>query len=269
MEQVILNLAVNARDAMPDGGRLTIETTNVDIQGAHLATHLLAPPGNYTMLAVTDTGTGMSAEVKARIFEPFFTTKGQGKGTGLGLAMVYGIVKQSGGFIWVYSELGKGTTFKIYLPKHESGECLAPRECATPAQSPYKRGMILLVEDEETLRDVVTDFLRSGGHTVIAAGNLDEACRLALENRQKIDLLLTDVILKGGNAKQLVHRLEAQQCAFRVVYMSGYTSDAIVRHGVLDPGVLFLQKPFSRTALLDKVEEALSSGSAGPIGAVA
>jgi PAS domain S-box-containing protein len=257
-EQVIINLVVNARDAMPDGGRLTIETGNAEIREEYAATHPLVPAGNYALLAVTDTGTGMSAEVQARLFEPFFTTKEPGKGTGLGLSMVYGIVKQSGGFIWVYSELGKGTSFKIYLPKVELGEYTIPEEHASQPQTIKQNGTILLVEDEENLIDVISDFLRSGGHKVIVADSLDEACRVALEHRQQIDLLLTDVILKGGNAKQLVHRLSEQGCEFRVVYMSGYTPNAIVHHGVLDPDTLFLQKPFSRSVLLDKVEEALS-----------
>ena len=260
-EQVIMNLVVNARDAMPDGGRLTIATSNADIREEYAAAHPLVPPGHYAMLAVTDGGTGMSVKVQARLFEPFFTTKEQGKGTGLGLSMVYGIVKQVGGFIWVYSELGKGTCFKIYLPTVESGKSTAPEERATPQQSISRSATILLVEDEDNLRSVITDFLKSAGHKVIVADNLNEACRAALENRQQIDLLLTDVVLKGGNAKQLVHRLEEQGCVFRVLYMSGYTSDAIVRHGVLDPGIMFMQKPFSRTALLEKVERTLSSGS--------
>ena len=260
-EQVIMNLVVNARDAMPDGGRLTIETSNADIGKEYVASHPLVPSGHYAMLAVTDTGTGMSAEIQARIFEPYFTTKEQGRGTGLGLSMVYGIVKQCGGFIWVYSELGKGTCFKIYLPEVESGERTAKVEHATPALSITRIATILLVEDEDNLRGVITEYLESAGHKVIVADSLDEASRVALENRQTIDLLLTDVILKGGNAKQLVHRLKKQGCVFRVVYMSGYTSDAIVRHGVLDPGIKFLQKPFSQTELLKKVEEALTSGS--------
>jgi CheY-like chemotaxis protein len=238
--------------------RMTIETGNAEIREGYAATHPLVPAGNYALLAVTDTGTGMSAEVQARLFEPFFTTKEPGKGTGLGLSMVYGIVKQGGGFIWVYSELGKGTCFKIYLPKVELSESTKPEEHASQPQTIKKNGTILLVEDEENLRDVISDFLRSGGHKVLVADSLDKACRVALEQRLEIDLLLTDVILKGGNAEQLVHRLNEQGCEFRVVYMSGYTPNAIVHHGVLDPAMLFLQKPFSRSALLDKVEEALS-----------
>ena len=260
-EQAIMNLAINARDAMPGGGRLTIETGNAEIRDEYVATHPLVPFGKYAMLALTDTGTGMSAEVQARLFEPFFTTKEQGKGTGLGLSMVYGIVKQCGGFIWVYSEVGKGTCFKIYLPRAEMSEHKALEVPAAPTQSIWKNGTILLVEDDEGLRDLISDFLGSGGHKTIVADSVDEACRVAEEHRQEIDLLLTDVILKGGNAKQLVDRLNDQGCTFRVVYMSGYPRDGIAQHGALDAGTLFLQKPFSRSALLDKVEEALLSGS--------
>jgi CheY-like chemotaxis protein len=257
-EQVIMNLLVNARDAMPDGGRLTLETSNAEVRDEYTATRPVVPPGKYVMLAVTDTGTGMSAETQERVFEPFFTTKEMGKGTGLGLAVVYGIVKQSGGFIWVYSELGKGTCFKIYLPKAELREAAKIEESALPIQPIKKKATILLVEDEDSLRELISEFLKSGGHEVIEAGNLDEACRAALERKLAIDLLLTDVVLKGGNAKQLVYRLEEQGCSFRTLYMSGYTPNAIVHHGVLDPGILFLQKPFSRSTLLSKVEEALS-----------
>jgi PAS domain S-box-containing protein len=258
-EQVIMNLVVNARDALPNGGMLTLETGNSEIDEEYIATHPLVPAGNYAMLAVTDTGTGMSAEVQARLFEPFFTTKEPGKGTGLGLSMVYGIVKQSGGFIRVYSELGKGTCFKIYLPKANVSQAATPEEHAAPTHPLKKKATILLVEDDDSLRDVIANFLQTGGHKVIVAESLDEACRVALEERLEIDLLLTDVVLKGGNGKQLVHRLEGQGCVFRVVYMSGYTPNAIMHHGVLDPGMLFLQKPFSQAALLDKLEKALST----------
>jgi CheY-like chemotaxis protein len=243
---------------MPDGGRLTLETGNAKIREEYVATHPLVPAGNYAMLAVTDTGTGMSAETQARLFEPFFTTKEQGKGTGLGLSMVYGIVKQSGGFIWVYSELEKGTCFKIYLPKTELSEGEKLEEVTSSKQPIKKKATILVVEDDDSLREIICDFLHSGEHSVIAAGNLDEACQMALEHRQEIDLLLTDVVLKGGNAKQLIQRIQDQGCRLRVLYMSGYTPNAIVHHGVLDPGTLFLQKPFSRNTLFEKIEEALS-----------
>ena len=262
-EQAILNLVVNARDAMPNGGRLTLETANVEIDEENTARRPLMPAGKYAMLAVSDTGAGMSPETQARLFEPFFTTKAVGQGTGLGLSMVYGIVKLSDGFIWAYSELGEGTSFKIYLPVADVHESVEPSMRVLRAEPIRKKATILLVEDEESLREVITDFLRSGGHKVVAAGSLDEACQVALERRLEIELLLTDVVLKGGNANQLVHRLEEQACAFPVLYMSGYTPDAIVHHGVLEPGVMFLQKPFSRTMLLDKVEESLTQSSTG------
>jgi len=259
-EQAIMNLVLNARDAMPNGGRLTLETANIEIGEENTARHPLMPAGKYAMLAVSDTGEGMSAETQARLFEPFFTTKAQGKGTGLGLSMVYGIVKLSGGFIWAYSELGLGTCFKIYLPVADVNEGVEPSKRVLLAEPIRKKATILLVEDEDSLREVVAEFLRSEGHKVVAAGSLDEACEVALKRRLEIELLLTDVVLKGGNANQLVHRLKEQACVFPVLYMSGYTPDAIVHHGVLEPGVMFLQKPFSRTGLLDKVEEVLMRG---------
>jgi PAS domain S-box-containing protein len=258
-EQVIMNLVVNARDAMPGGGRLTIETANVTIREEYIVTHPLVSAGDYAMLAVTDSGMGMSAETQSRLFEPFFTTKEPGKGTGLGLPMVYGIVKQSGGFIWVYSELGKGTCFKIYLPKTKLSEAALPEGSAPPMPSIKKKAKILVVEDEDNLRNVISEFLLLEGHTVIAAGTVEDAYRAALDGRMEIELLLTDVVLKGGNGKQLVHRLEEQGCMFPVIYMSGYTPNVIVHHGVMEPGTLFLQKPFSRLRLLDKVEEALAA----------
>jgi PAS domain S-box-containing protein len=263
LEQAIVNLVVNAHDAMPNGGRLTLETANVEIGEEDTARRPLMPEGKYAMLSVSDTGAGMSAETQARLFEPFFTTKAEGQGTGLGLSMVYGIVKHSGGFIWAYSELGEGTSFKIYLPMADVNEDVEQSQSVLRAQPIRKRATILLVEDEESLREVITEFLRSGGHKVVAAGSLDEACQAALERRLEIELLLTDVVLKGGNANQLVDRLEEQACAFPALYMSGYTPDAIVHHGVLEPGVMFLQKPFSRTVLLDKVEEVLSRDMTG------
>jgi PAS domain S-box-containing protein len=257
IERVIMNLVVNARDAMPNGGILTIETENCEMSQGQLAAHPLVPPGRYAMLAVSDTGVGMTAEVKARLFEPFFTTKEQGKGTGLGLSMAYGIVKQSDGFIWIYSELGKGTSFKIYLPIANKVQLLSREGSASGAVQERRNATVLVVEDDAGLRDVISDFLISGGHTVIAAEGPVEACRLAFERRAEIDLLLTDVVLKEGNGKQLVQQLRDQGCTFNVIYMSGYTPNAIVHHGVLDSGVLFLQKPFSRPALLDKIEVAL------------
>ncbi len=257
-EQVIMNLVVNARDAMSEGGRLTLETSNVEIGEELIAKHSFVRPGKYAMLSVTDTGTGMSPEVQARLFEPFFTTKEVGRGTGLGLSMVYGIVKQADGFIFVDSEVGRGACFRIYLPQVAASEAAKLWESISLPTSVKKKATILVVEDDDSLRDIASQFLQLDGHKVIVAGDLDEACRVALEHRLEIDLLLTDVVLKGGNAKQLVHRLNEVGCAFRVVYMSGYTPDAIVHHGVLDPGILFLQKPFSKSALLDKVQEAFA-----------
>jgi PAS domain S-box-containing protein len=257
IEQVIMNLVVNARDAMPGGGKLTIETQNVNLTTEYTATHPLVPAGRYVMMAVSDTGVGMDETTQTHMFEPFFTTKEPGKGTGLGLSMVYGIVKQSHGFVWFYSELGKGTCFKIYLPAAESAAAAeAPVTSAfTPA---LDHATILLVEDEPTLREVIIDFLKSGGHTVIAAESSEEAMERAAESGSAIDLLLTDVILKGDNGKHIAESLKAKGFHFKVIYMSGYTPDAIVHHGVLEEGTIFLQKPFSRATLLAKIQETLT-----------
>jgi len=257
-EQVIMNLVLNARDAMPNGGRLTIETGNIEVRGEYVATHPLIPVGNYALLAVTDSGIGMDDETRSHIFEPFFTTKEPGKGTGLGLSMVYGIVKQGGGFIWAYSEPGKGTCFKIYLPKAESIMAALPKKLAPTIPINRKCATILLVEDEDALRTIIGEFLLSAGHLVIAVASVEEAYQAAMERRSEIEVMLTDVVLRGGNGRQLANRLMEQGCNFPVIYMSGYTSDAIVHHGVLDFGTLFLQKPFSRATLLTKVEQALS-----------
>jgi PAS domain S-box-containing protein len=257
-EQVIMNLVLNARDAMPEGGRLTIETGNIEVRGEYVATHPLIPAGNYALLAVSDNGTGMDDETRSHIFEPFFTTKEPGKGTGLGLSMVYGIVKQGGGFIWAYSEPGKGTCFKIYLPKVESIMATLPKTLAPTVPRSHKSATILLVEDEDALRKIIGEFLLSAGHQVIEVASVDDAYQAAMERRLEIELMLTDVVLRGGNGRKLANRLLEQGCKFPVIYMSGYTSDAIVHHGVLDFGTLFLQKPFSRTTLLAKVEQALS-----------
>jgi PAS domain S-box-containing protein len=258
IEQVIMNLVVNARDAMPSGGKLTLETVNADITTEYIATHPLVPAGKYVMMAISDTGTGIDEATQAHMFEPFFTTKEPGKGTGLGLSMVYGIVKQSGGFVWFYSELGKGTCFKIYLPAVESSgsqEEMPVMSASTPHPT---NATILLVEDEPELREVITDFLESAGHTVIAAESHEQALARAAESAGVIDLLLTDVVLKGRNGKQLADSLHEKGFRFQVIYMSGYTPNAIVHHGVLEEGTIFLQKPFSRAALLAKIQETLS-----------
>jgi PAS domain S-box-containing protein len=255
-EEVIMNLVVNARDAMPDGGRLTLETANCALGGEYAKTHPLVPCGKYVMLAVADNGIGMTPETQARIFEPFFTTKPSGQGTGLGLAMAYGVVKQAGGFIWVYSEFGKGSSFKIYLPvaEHMQAEAQVNEQPESVAQG---GATILLVEDDTDLRQAVAEFLESGGHTVFAADRSESACEIAEKRKHEIDLILSDVVLKGGNGKQLVQRLREIGCTCKVVYMSGYTPNAIVHHGVLEEGVFFLQKPFSKTVLLSKVASAL------------
>jgi two-component system cell cycle sensor histidine kinase/response regulator CckA len=258
LEQVVLNLAVNARDAMPNGGQLTIETQNVELDEAYVRGHVSAQPGRYVMLAVSDTGIGMDGATQARIFEPFFTTKEKGKGTGLGLATVYGIVKQSGGWIWVYSEAGHGTSFKVYLPRvAEAAAPLAP--IPMPPISVRGSQTILLVEDEEVVRHLVEKVLKANGYTVLVAATGRDAERVAGEHEGPIHLLMTDVVLPGINGRQVAELLTAVRPGIRVLYLSGYTDDAIVRHGVLEPGVAFLQKPFSPAVLGRKVREVLDS----------
>jgi PAS domain S-box-containing protein len=259
IEQVVLNLIVNARDAMPQGGELTIETANADIHTEYDKPHPIMPAGKYVMLAVCDTGKGMDEDTQARLFEPFFTTKAPGKGTGLGLSMVYGIVKQNEGFVWFDSKLGEGTRFKIYLPVPDAtvtGDESVPAPVANTAR---KHATVLLVEDEDALRSVVAEFLRSDDHKVISAQSYEEALERAAENGDSIDLLLTDVVLKGRSGKQLADNLHYKGYQLQVIFMSGYTPDAIVHHGVLDEGTLFLQKPFTCTSLLDKIQQALNS----------
>jgi two-component system cell cycle sensor histidine kinase/response regulator CckA len=257
LEQVIVNLAVNARDAMPAGGKLTIETRNVDLDAAYAAEHRTVVPGPYVVIAVSDTGTGMSTETQSHIFEPFFTTKEVGKGTGLGLATVYGIVKQSGGSIWVYSELGHGTTIKVYLPRvDEPPEPLAAPGLANPERL---RGTetILLVEDEPAVRAVARQILARQGYTVLEAP--DGPAALAMfAGGGRVDLILTDVVMPGMSGRTLADQLATRWPGVRVLYMSGYTDDAIVRHGMLEPGLAYLQKPFRPDALVRKVREVLN-----------
>jgi len=258
IEQVLMNLAVNSRDAMPHGGALTIETADVVLDGEYVRRHPLAVSGSYVMLAVSDTGVGMDAETQRHIFDPFYTTKGAGKGTGLGLATVYGIVKQSGGYIWVYSEVGKGTTFKIYLPRvAEKASPVKTSECEP--QSLRGTETILLVEDAEALRNVARESLEGNGYAVLSAANADQALQIAEHYQGTIHLLLTDVILPGRNGRALAEALAELHPETRVLYMSGYTSDAIVHHGVLESGTAFLQKPFTLNALGSKVRAVLSS----------
>ena len=256
LEQVVVNLAVNARDAMPNGGRLTIETANAELGADDAGRHIGVQPGHYVMLAVSDTGTGMSGETLGRMFEPFFTTKEQGKGTGLGLATVHGIVKQSAGDIWVYSEPGQGTTFKIYLPRVEEPSAMP----AAVAPSQLEHGgqeTILLVEDDDALRVLARKILVSRGYTVLDARNGEDALAVIERVAQRIDLVATDAVMPGMSGRALAERVGTLRPTTRVLLMSGYTDDDMIRRGILDPRIAFLQKPFTPGALARKVREVL------------
>jgi PAS domain S-box-containing protein len=257
IEQIIMNLVVNARDAMPTGGKVTIETANVFLDDEYAREHLPTEPGPYVMLAISDTGMGMDAETQARIFEPFFTTKELGKGTGLGLSTVYGIVKQSGGFVWVYSEPGHGTTFKIYLPQVDAEKTTKGKPVDEAAQ--HGSETILVVEDEEVVRKVAREILEGAGYDVLVADKSEEAIRLCIEHPQEIHLLLSDVVMPGASGREVADRLVSLRPEMKVLFMSGYTDEAIVHHGVLDPGVKFIQKPFSLAALCKRVREVLDA----------
>jgi PAS domain S-box-containing protein len=260
IEQVIMNLAVNARDAMPAGGKLTIETSNVTLDEEQARFHPPLTPGNYVLLAISDTGAGMDSETQSRIFEPFFTTKGV-KGTGLGLSTVYGIVKQSGGYIWVYSEQGKGTTFKIYLPR-VADAVESPVKIPVPSESvAIEPGTetILLVEDEANLRYLARQFLEKQGYRVIDAADGAVAMQIAVAHEGVIHLLLTDVIMPGMNGRELAQHILEIRPNVKVLYMSGYTENVIGRNGTLDAGVRLLQKPFTLRDLKSKVREVLDS----------
>ncbi len=260
LEQVIMNLAVNARDAMPRGGKLTIETKNVALDEDYARRHIATVSGSYVMLAVSDTGMGMTKEIQAQIFEPFYTTKEKGKGTGLGLSTVYGIVKQSRGNIWVYSEPGQGTTFKIYLPV--VGMILSETKNPTKGETKDLFGSeaVLVVEDDESLRKLAIKTLEKYGYTVLPAADGREALRLCEEYKDPIHLMVTDVIMPGMSGKDLANRLKDMMPDLRVLYMSGYTDNAIVHHGILEKGIAFLQKPFTPEGLARKVREALETG---------
>jgi len=249
---------VNARDAMPNGGKLTIETSNADLDESYARAHEPVRPGRYVMIAVSDTGTGMSEETKGRIFEPFFTTKEQGKGTGLGLATVYGIVKQSEGYVWAYSEVGRGTTFKIYLPQVD--QPASPRE-RTPLEAARPRGTetILLVEDDEQVRESTRRMLASLGYHVIVAEGGARAFALMHRHQGELHLLITDVVMPKLSGRKVVEELRQRRPGLKALYLSGYTDEAIVRNGVLEAGIPFLQKPFSVDALARKVREVLDT----------
>jgi two-component system, cell cycle sensor histidine kinase and response regulator CckA len=259
VEQVIMNLAVNARDAMPKGGKLTIETANVSLDENYVRTHAPAAPGEYIMLAVSDTGMGMDADTQTHIFEPFFTTKGP-KGTGLGLSTVYGIVKQSGGYIWVRSEPGRGTTFKIYLPRVAAmEETVSPQPPVTVAEETRGQETILLVEDDATVRHLTRDYLRVQGYNVLEAADPAVALQITIAHSGPIQLLLTDVIMPGMNGRELAEQVGSVRPETRVLYMSGYTENAIGHNGTLEPGINLLQKPFTLPALKTKVRETLDT----------
>jgi CheY-like chemotaxis protein len=252
-----MNLAVNARDAMPLGGALLIEIAEVELDEHYAATHLSAKPGAYFALIVTDTGTGITPDVQAHLFEPFFTTKEQGKGTGLGLATVHGIVARFGGSIGVYSEVGKGTSFKVYLPVSTATITEAPAPAPPPVPQRTTDATVLVVDDAEGLRELGRRILERHGYTVLTAANAKEAIAL-FEQHDDIDVLLTDVVMPGTSGPDLTRALIEKRPALRVIFMSGYTDDAISHHGVLTAGTVFLDKPFTASALAKKVAEVLN-----------
>jgi PAS domain S-box-containing protein len=257
IEQVIMNLAINASDAMPQGGKLLIETSNVEVENDKARSRPNMAPGQYLMVAVSDMGCGMDPETQAHIFEPFFTTKEKGKGTGLGLAMVHGIVEQSGGFIWVYSEPGQGSTFKLYFPCIEGSVPTAEPAKVPPTERAEDNEIVLVVEDEIGVRMLVCETLKSKGYQVLEAAGALQALAMAKQHTKPIHLLLTDVVMPEVGGKQLANRLSILHPETKVLYMSGYTDDAIVRHGILTGSMAFLQKPFTPNALMQKIREVL------------
>jgi two-component system cell cycle sensor histidine kinase/response regulator CckA len=259
IEQVILNLAVNARDAMPHGGKLKIETMNADLNESDAKRLRYVIPGHYVMLQVSDTGTGMSAEIQSHIFEPFFTTKEQGKGTGLGLATVYGVVKQSGGYIWLESEVGKGSRFQVYLPRVEGVEPEAVR--SRPSFETHGPATILVVEDEASLRKLTCNTLKQSGYKVLEAKDGPEAIEIASHYQGEIHLLFTDVVMPGMSGHKLAEKLSSRRPKMKVLYTSGYTDGAVATHGVLESGVVILRKPFSRAQLQQNVGQMLGGNS--------
>ena len=254
VEQVILNLAVNAQDAMLKGGTLTIETANVDLDEHDGTTHFAVTPGAYVALTVTDTGTGMTPEVQARLFEPFFTTKEVGKGTGLGLATVHGIVTRSGGSVGVDSEVGKGTSFKVYFPQADAAQMVV--DAPPPARTGTGTETVLVVDDAQGLGELAKRLLERQGYTVLVAKSADEALRL-FERTASVDVVLTDVVMPDASGPELAKQLVERRPALKVIYMSGYTEETIVHHGVLNAGIAFVHKPFTAETLGRKIREVL------------
>ena len=262
IEQILLNLIANARDAMPKGGKVIIETANVFLDENYTAHHFETAPGHYVMLSVSDNGEGISGEVKANIFEPFFTTKEVGRGTGLGLATIYGIVKQSGGNIWLYSEKNVGTTLKIYLPvvgESDLAETFENNFTYLKSEQEASSKTILVVEDEQMLRELTSEILQNGGYNVITAASGSEALEICRHQEKSIDLVVTDVIMPGMNGSEFVKYLKASRPGIKTLYMSGYTNDVIARHGILESDILFIEKPFTTNLLLRKIREVLAT----------
>jgi PAS domain S-box-containing protein len=259
VDQILLNLGVNAGDAMVDGGKLTVETSDVVLSEEYAAQHVGARAGPHVLLAVSDTGVGIPKDIQSRVFEPFFTTKGVGKGTGLGLATVFGIVQQSGGHIWLYSEPGRGTTFKIFFRTTVGTAAVEPSAESAPSATVRGDEVVLLVEDDDLVRDVARNILRRGGYTVLEARNAGEAILVCEQFPAKIDLLLTDVVMPHMSGPDVAARLRQMRPRLKVLYMSGYTDNSIVHHGVLDSGVNFLQKPITPSVLTAKVRQVLDA----------
>ena len=262
LEQVVMNLAVNARDAMPRGGKLTIETANVELDDAYVRRHTVVSPGPYVMLAISDNGAGMNEETRNRLFEPFFTTKEKGKGTGLGLSTVYGIVKQSGGYIWAYSEIGMGTAFKVYIPRFGGASAETGKEGAS-ASAPQGRETVLVVEDEAAVRALIRDILEGSGYSVLTASDGEDAQKVGRGHGAPIHLIVTDVVMPKMGGREAAQSLAPHLPGVKVLYMSGYTNETIVRQGVLDPGIPFIEKPFTPDALLRKVRRVLDPSLEG------
>jgi two-component system, cell cycle sensor histidine kinase and response regulator CckA len=261
IEQVVMNLALNSRDAMAGGGKLTIETKNVLLDASYASEHFGVIPGEHAMLALSDTGVGMDKETQSRIFEPFFTTKSRGKGTGLGLSTVFGIVKQSGGNIWVYSEPGRGATFRIYLPK--ANETEESRQEISPPVRLHGTETVLIAEDQDEVRVVARDILTRYGYHVLDTRNAGEALLVCERHPRTIHLLLTDVVMPHMSGRELAERVASLRPEMRVLYMSGYTDNAIVHHGILDPDVAYLQKPLVPESLARRVREVLDTPKRG------